>query len=194
MSQYCDGKLLVAPPKMRDHRFEKTVVYIWKHDISGASGITINKPLPSLPLSKLCRETGIELGEGIQETIYYGGPVMENCVGCLHTNDIIMKSSNLCTNGDLLFTLDRYVIERIAKGRGPKKFLITMGMAQWGPLQLETELEALPPRKKTESWLVLDYDPNLIWSGQNPNFWNSCLNLAVNQSSREFTNNFFKQN
>ena len=37
------GKLLIAPPNMPDPRFRKTVVYIWRHDVSGAAGVVINK-------------------------------------------------------------------------------------------------------------------------------------------------------
>ena len=37
------GKLLVAPPGMPDWRFQKTVVYMWRHDVSGAAGVVINK-------------------------------------------------------------------------------------------------------------------------------------------------------
>ena len=29
------GKLLIAPPGMPDARFRKTVVFIWRHDVSG---------------------------------------------------------------------------------------------------------------------------------------------------------------
>ena len=37
------GKLLVAPPGMPDWRFQKTVVYIWRHDVSGACGVIMKK-------------------------------------------------------------------------------------------------------------------------------------------------------
>ena len=50
------GKLLVAPPNMTDWRFQKSVVYIWKHDVSGAAGCIINKrvknPLKCVPKSE----------------------------------------------------------------------------------------------------------------------------------------------
>ena len=37
------GKLLIAPPRLPDWRFQKSVIYMWKHDIGGASGVIINK-------------------------------------------------------------------------------------------------------------------------------------------------------
>ena len=44
------GKLLVAPPGMSDWRFQKTVVYVWRHDVSGAAGVIINKKCTVLGL------------------------------------------------------------------------------------------------------------------------------------------------
>ena len=43
MTTYLDGKILISPPKMRDWRFAKSLVYIWKHDVSGAGGVIVNK-------------------------------------------------------------------------------------------------------------------------------------------------------
>lgn len=191
MECYCDGKLLVSPPGMRDRRFEKTVIYVWSHDISGASGVIINKPLP-LNFSKICKESKILKTTKSEPSIFYGGPILENCMGTLHTNDMAVRSSHFTKNEDIVFTLDRKLIEDIALGKGPQNHLITMGMTIWGSQQLETELEALSPRRKSESWLVLDGDPELIWNSDHPSFWNSCLNMAVSQSSTAFTNNFFK--
>ena len=36
------GKLLIAPPRLPDWRFQKSVVYLRKQDVTGASGIIIN--------------------------------------------------------------------------------------------------------------------------------------------------------
>ena len=50
------GKLLVAPPGMPDWRFQKTVVYIWRHDVSGACGVIINKKCNHPTFSHVCEE------------------------------------------------------------------------------------------------------------------------------------------
>ena len=36
------GKLLIAPPKLPDWRFQKSVIYMWKHNVAGAGGVIIN--------------------------------------------------------------------------------------------------------------------------------------------------------
>ena len=56
---YLDGKLLIAPPKMTDWRFAKSVVYIWKHDVSGAGGIIVNKKVSAPSFDNICREGGM---------------------------------------------------------------------------------------------------------------------------------------
>ena len=43
MTTYVDGKILIAPPRMTDWRFAKSLIYIWRHDVGGASGTIINK-------------------------------------------------------------------------------------------------------------------------------------------------------
>ena len=42
-----EGKILIAPPKMRDYRFAKTVLYCWKHNVGGAAAVIINRPIKS---------------------------------------------------------------------------------------------------------------------------------------------------
>ena len=54
------GKLLIAPPGMPDPRFRKTVVYMWRHDVSGAAGVIINKRCQQPTFKHVCHEGGIK--------------------------------------------------------------------------------------------------------------------------------------
>jgi putative transcriptional regulator len=191
MSTYFEGKLLVAPPTMRDWRFQKSVVYIWKHDVAGATGIIINKRLQTPTFREVCDAGDIEVGEGIDSPIHFGGPVGTQIVGCLHTLDYKLPHTN-SYDAELGFTLDRKVIYDIAGGRGPAQHIITMGMASWDAGQLEIEMEALPPRSKHESWLVMDFDPNIVWHSEPSEIWNACVNIAVSESSRNYVSKFLK--
>jgi putative transcriptional regulator len=186
------GKFLVAPPTMRDWRFAQTVVYLWKHDLNGASGVIINRPVESSRLIDICRDGNIRVGEGIDSPIHHGGPIGENIVGCLHTLDYKMGCTNLFGDSQLGFTMERKIIEDIAIGKGPDKYLITVGMCHWGPGQLETEIEANPPRSKKESWLVMDYDPNLVFTEHSETLWNQCVNISVAENSRSYLDKFFQ--
>lgn len=191
MNDYYDGKLLVSPPSMRDQRFSKSVIYIWKHDVSGAAGVIINRPLDSPTFKDVCAEANFVSSQNINPTLFYGGPVITGMIGCLHSSEYNL-SGTIGAQGPVCVTLDRQIIEHIALDRGPKKYIITVGMCSWESGQLEEELESIPPRSKNESWLILDCDPNLIWQGDHPNMWNACVNLAVAQHSREFTSKLLR--
>ena len=190
MSDYFDGYLLIAPPKMRDYRFAKSVIYVWKHDVSGSSGIIVNKPLSAPTFDAVCQEGEIECLYDIAPKIYYGGPVMSNVIGVLHTLDFEIRSTYPVHN-NLGFTLDRQAVEAIALGNSPKNYLVTMGMATWEPGQLEQEIVAEPPRRESESWLVLDYDFDLVFNSDVKDLWETAINAAVMQKTQQFTNKIF---
>jgi len=164
---------------------------MWKHDVSGAAGIIVNKPLSSPTFEAVCQEGELEFMSGISPKIHYGGPVMSNMVGVLHTLDFEIKSTNPVRN-DLGFTLDRQAVEAIALGHPPANYFVTMGMSTWEPGQLEQEIAAEPPRKETEAWLVLDYDFELVFGSSAKDMWEIALGQAVSQKTQQFTNRIFK--
>ena len=51
---YLEGKFLVSSPGMPDNRFEKSVIYVFKHDYSGASGLIINHLSSYLKFADIC--------------------------------------------------------------------------------------------------------------------------------------------
>ena len=78
------GKLLIAPPKLPDWRFQKSVVYMWKHDIGGASGVIINKKCNHPSFEHICREGNLTRKDSkINPPVWYGGPVLTNIIGVL---------------------------------------------------------------------------------------------------------------
>jgi putative transcriptional regulator len=190
MSEYLDGRLLVAPPRMRDWRFAKSVIYLWKHDVSGAAGVMLNKPMSAPAFDAVCSEGQIERMPGVEPRIHYGGPVMQGMVGVLHTLDFEIKSTNPVRN-DLGFTLDRQAVEAIALGHPPEHYLIMIGMASWEPGQLEQEIEAEPPRRQSEAWLVMDYDFDLVFNNAAKDIWDIAVNQAVAQKTQQFTSRIF---
>ena len=193
MSDYFDGRLLVAPPRMRDYRFANSVIYMWKHDVSGAAGVIVNKPVQSPTWETLCREAAIESRPGVRPALHYGGPVMNNMIGVLHSLDYRIKTTNEVRN-DLGFTLDRRAVEDIGMGTAPQHYIITMGMASWEPGQLEQEISADPPRHSRESWLVMDYDRELVFHSPGKEMWEMALNQAIMASASRFTNRLLPSN
>ena len=185
------GKLLIAPPKLPDWRFQKSVVYMWKHDIGGASGVIINKKCNHPDFKHVCQEGRLNRNLKVNPPIWYGGPVLTNIIGVLHTLDFTLKSTNLVKK-DLGFTLDRKMLECIAQGGGPKQYLITLGLSNWEPGQLENELDGLPPKSPAFSWLSLDYSNELIFGPKREDFWDSCVSRTIENKTKELSSKIFK--
>ena len=186
------GKLLVAPPNMPDWRFQKTVIYVWRHDITGAAGVIINKKCNHPDFQHICEEGRINRNLQINPPVYYGGPVLNNLIGVLHTKDFQLGSTNINKLHPLAFTLDRKMLDVIARGGGPKQKIITMGMANWESQQLEDEIDAMPPRKPAMSWLILPYDEKIIFGPQPKDLWEMCVQRAIENKTKEITNKIFK--
>jgi putative transcriptional regulator len=188
------GKLLIAPPGMPDPRFRKTVVYMWRHDVSGAAGVIINKRCQQPTFKHVCHEGGIKKKANVQLPVYWGGPVLSNVVGVLHSTEYRLASTNIISASNIGFTLDSKILEDIAQGGGPLKRIVTLGMANWSASQLEEELEH--PQSPAMSWLVMDYDEKLVFGqleGTKPDdIWQDCLQRAVRSKTKEITSKVFK--
>ena len=186
------GQLLVAPPNMPDWRFRKTVIYMWRHDVSGAAGVIINKKCNHPDFKHICDEGRVSRNLQINLPVYYGGPILNNIIGVLHSKDFLLGSSNTYESHELAFTLDKKMLEVVAQGGGPKQKIITVGMASWEAQQLEDEIDAIPPRKRAMSWLILPCDEKLIFGPQPVDLWDICVQRAVENKTKEITNKIFK--
>tara|TARA_E500000331_G_scaffold339916_1_gene370666 strand:+ start:434 stop:1018 length:585 start_codon:yes stop_codon:yes gene_type:complete len=188
------GQLLIAPPNMPDWRFQKSVVYIWRHDVSGAAGVIINKRCQKPTFQHVCQEGGISRNKGVNPPVYYGGPVLNNIIGVLHSTEYKLKTTNSLLNGNVGFTLDRKILEDVAMGGGPKNKLVTLGMANWDAGQLEEELEH--PRNPAMSWLIMDYDEKTVFgqldSDKPEAIWEECVSTAIKDKTKEITSKVFK--
>jgi len=188
------GKLLIAPPNMPDPRFRKTVIYVWRHDVSGAAGVMINKKCQQPDFKHICNEGLVHRLPKVNHPVYYGGPVLTNVVGVLHSTDFILNSTNELVGGKVGFTLDRKILEVIAKGEGPKNKLITLGMANWTTGQLEEELEH--PRNPAMSWLIMDYDEKFVFGqldeDKPDDLWERSVSEAIRAKTQEITSKVFK--
>ena len=77
---------------MTDPRFKNTVIFMIESDENGAWGLVINKQLASIPLGSLIyksRDSTIKQKKlyKVNIPVYWGGPVNENKIIVLHSND-----------------------------------------------------------------------------------------------------------
>ena len=158
------GQLLVASPEMGDPRFAQTVIYMVRHDASGAQGLVVNRPLGELPLAVLLEQMGIEK-KGTQGTVrlHSGGPVEGLRIFVLHTTDYV-GDGTLSIKDGIALTWEPTILGAIAQGKGPRRAMVALGYAGWAPGQLEAEMKAGAwVRASADEALIFDTDHGSKW-------------------------------
>ena len=157
------GNLLLALPGLSDPFFSQTVTFICEHNSDGAMGLVINQPT-SVDLSEVFEQLEFESNsEAAERPIGYGGPVSRDRGFVLHleTEKSPSWSSSLQITKDIWITTSTDIIEAIAKGSGPEKWLFVLGYAGWGAGQLESELVG-------DSWITIEANNELVFDTPAP--------------------------
>lgn len=161
------GQLLVASAAMGDPRFQRTVILIVQHNMSGAFGIAINRPVEERPLASLPGMPGEKDGIEGSVQIHAGGPVQPGLGFVIHTTDYALPET-IVINGELAMTASPGVLRDIGRKKGPQKTLIAFGYAGWGPNQLEAELAH-------DAWFTIEADSTLIFDEPRKNVWDKAM-------------------
>jgi putative transcriptional regulator len=136
------NQFLIAMPGMVDPNFAGSVIYLFEHTERGAMGLVINRPT-ELDMGALFEKIEVKLeAEPVSEQpVYFGGPVQIERGFVLHEPTTeVAYSSSLAVPGGLTMTTSKDVLEAVATGSGPSKFLMTLGYAGWSAGQLEEEI------------------------------------------------------
>jgi putative transcriptional regulator len=136
------NQLLLAMPGMLDDNFAGSAIYLLEHTDKGAMGLVVNRPT-ELVLSTLFEkiELKLEIAPLLDQPVYYGGPVqVERCFVLHQSNSLDKYSSSLVIADGLMMTTSKDVLEAVANGNGPRKFMMTLGYSGWGAGQLEEEM------------------------------------------------------
>lgn len=179
---YLSGYLLVAPPHTssivdreelneRAIVFERSVVFVCRHDETGAMGFVINQALEGLELLDLLQNienTPLKPPENILDNpaIYWGGPVEMNRGFVLHSLDY-QEEATLGVNGYGV-TANMDILRDIFKGQGPKHYLLVLGYAGWEADQLEKEIES-------HAWLPVEASQELLFDIPVDDRWEKAL-------------------
>ena len=136
------NQFLIAMPGMVDPNFAGSVIYLFEHTERGAMGLVVNRPT-EVDLATLFDkiELKLEIVPLLDQPVYFGGPVQIERGFVLHEpNAELLYSSSLAVPNGLTMTTSKDVLEAVAVGNGPRKFLMTLGYAGWGAGQLEEEI------------------------------------------------------
>ncbi len=162
MSKHIDSidltnQFLIAMPGMVDAAFSGTVVYLCDHSEHGALGLVINRPT-DINLGSLFNRIDLKLEiQPLQKVpVYFGGPVQTDRGFVLHESTKAQYTYLMSIPGGLSMTTSKDVLEAVASGKGPEKFLLTLGHAAWDAGQLEEEISH-------NGWLNVEADPKIIF-------------------------------
>ncbi|MEA1969794.1 MAG: YqgE/AlgH family protein [Thermodesulfobacteriota bacterium] len=137
---YLNGQFLMAMPGLPDPNFAQTVTCMCEHNEAGALGFIINRIHPLLTGRELFDDLNIESTDGVDKMkIYLGGPVQPSGVFVLHGPPFDWHACMKVTP-KIGLSNTRDILEALAQGEGPESFLILLGCAGWGPLQLDSEI------------------------------------------------------
>jgi len=162
------GQLLIAMPAMPDPRFAHSVIFMCMHDERGAMGLIVNQVVDGLEFDKLLEQVGIKDAPPQRRiAIHVGGPVETGRGFVLHSSDYGLDST-LAVNGGIRLTQSIEVLKEISRGRGPRRCLLALGYAGWGPGQLEREI-------KQNGWLNVAADEQLIFDTAIDDKWRLAL-------------------
>ena len=167
---FLTGKLIIAMPAMSDPRFKRSVICICAHSENGAIGLIINKLVESLSFSKISKQLKLNRNDmkvGYSGSIYFGGPVETGRGFILHSTDYSIKGSTVI-NEQITMTASTQILQALADGEGPKKSIIALGYAGWGPGQLDAELQA-------NAWISIDADQELIFANKIADKWDKAF-------------------
>jgi putative transcriptional regulator len=156
---------LIAMPGLEDETFQRSVVYLCEHSARGALGLMINKP-SDISLKNLFDKVDLPLGRPdlVSAPVYQGGPVATERGFVLHEAvfagedkpEETVYASTMTIPGGLEMTTSKDVLEALSTGAGPRKVLVSLGYAQWGEGQLESEIGE-------NSWLTVSADAAIIF-------------------------------
>lgn len=164
------NQLLIAMPNLVDPNFFHGVTFVCQHNSEGALGLVINHPM-QMRLGDILEQMDIAVSDEKIAVIpiFSGGPVQPERGFVLHHTSEELWESSIAVSDTLSLTTSRDILQAIAAGRGPEKFLVTLGYAGWGEDQLEMEM-------KSNAWLSTQYDETVVFDTPISQRWSAAAN------------------
>lgn len=167
---FLSGQMLIAMPGIGDPRFERALVLVCAHDETHAMGIAVNRPVEGLTVPDLLQR--LEVKSAIEvppDLVLMGGPVERERGFVIHTDDYAAGDHSLAIGEGVALTATREVLEAMGADVGrPRRSLLALGYAGWGPGQLEKEI-------RENVWLTVAPDEALIFGGDHTHKWQMAL-------------------
>lgn len=161
-------------PGLQDPNFVRGVTLMCQHSERGALGITVNR-ISDYALAEVLDQLGLECDDAAVAglPVFAGGPVHPERGFVLHSDERSWEATVSVGNG-ILLTTSRDVLEAIAQGEGPKKFLVALGYAGWESGQLEHEI-------RENAWLNVMASADIVFDLPVADRWEQAVaRLGIN--------------
>ena len=160
---------LIAMPGLVDPNFHRGVVLVCQHNDENTLGLVINRP-SDYTMGDILAQLGLQCRDQATGSapVLNGGPVQPERGFVLHTPGGDWDSS-IELNPQLALTTSRDILQAIADGEGPERFIMTLGYSGWSPGQLEAEL-------RDNAWLNGPADSDIIFEVPLERRWEQAVN------------------
>lgn len=129
-------------------------------------GLVLNKIVEQPTIEDLMRQLKIA-PEGFQgRHVHFGGPVECGRGFVLHSADYTEEATLVVSGVGLTATTE--ILRAIGRGEGPRRSLLALGFASWGPGQLDAEIQA-------NGWLHVAADDDLIFDRKIEDKWRRAI-------------------
>jgi putative transcriptional regulator len=164
------GRLLIAMPGISDPRFEHALMLVCLHTPQNAMGVRLNAPMEDLTVAEVLKKLSVEgRARDPRQVVLNGGPVERERGYVLHSDDYEVAGSTMRVSEGLSLTATREVLEALTdQYLVPRRSLLALGYAGWGPGQLETEL-------RENVWLSSAADLDLVFDDDYDTKWERAL-------------------
>lgn len=166
--QSLKGQFLMAMPGLADPNFFQSVTLMSEHNPKGAMGIVITRVHPEVDARMIFDELEISVAADMPAIpVYIGGPVHMNELFVLHGTPFQWEGSMTITS-QLALSNSKDILEAIAGGRGPRRYIIALGCAGWGPGQLEGEI-------RSNAWITGPYSEEIAFQTDVGQRWEAAM-------------------
>jgi putative transcriptional regulator len=162
---------LVAAPTLLDPNFRGSVVLLVEHRADGSLGFIVNRPAP-LRLPGVVEELGMRGHEldPPDSPVLVGGPVAPHTGWILFDHHDFPRAADeiVQVSPHLAVSASRELLQLLVEGQGPRRQLLVLGYAGWGPGQLDAELAQ-------GAWIPVDLAEDIIFETPFEQRWNKAL-------------------
>lgn len=157
------GRLLVANASMQDPNFEQSVLLVLFHnDDIGTAGVLINRPTWVDATEAFPEDENLR---SYDDALYLGGPLAVTELWALVESDGAGLSDVQAVTDSIVSSFDTTVLSQIdfAAADAPR-VRVYAGRAEWGPGQLEREVER-------GDWRVLPASTEFVFADEPASLW-----------------------